>query len=593
MTASEEEREDLLRSWGVASEHVQQIRTQLGIYTDSDRSRAANWLRAILAVLGRPELGQVESLDHAQVSVQLEQAGLSPQDADAVAHGITNGRPADPEGPVLRTLARHGVNLQELSETLATQHEPRLAIRVAHNRLKQWLDRHGSRLVAVLNEEGLEEDAAKAEVARMRAPADLDFALDPPPEECLSPVLTALTQQGLDVDTPALVSDAATTLASLCGWDPTELDERVLALYDDEARATRLRDLARGWAGELRLLSLLARASGASASVVRSEAVQVDEALGRPEAPSQLVPTLEELVPGPHLVGLRRNLEGLLADELPGTPAERDQIHRLAEAHGVPVSAAPAILKILTRDRSRRVSTYTHQVRALVEHDVQPRQPAGLTPTPPRKPRPGHKHVVPGKVSVDIERRKKRAGDEAESWAVTAMTRTLMELDPPARDRAIGEIIDMLEQYGFTGPATERVREHGEAAREPGLDDEELIDRLTEFLWVAAFSDGFGFDVLGWFTDLEGPAGGYPMALEVKSASGSFYFSSGEWAVAERMRATDEARAAYAVLAVHPRRAGSDAPDGMDLLIDPVHLCESEQIRREDDTYRMRYRLAR
>ena len=62
---------------------------------------------------------------------------------------------------------------------------------------------------------------------------------------------------------------------------------------------------------------------------------------------------------------------------------------------------------------------------------------------------------------------------------------------------------------------------------------------------------------------------------------------------AERMRATDEARAAYAVLAVHPRRAESDAPDGMDLLIDPVHLCESEQIRREDDTYRMRYRLAR
>ena len=366
-----------------------------------------------------------------------------------------------------------------------------------------------------------------------------------------------------------------------------------MALYDDEARAARLRDLARGWASELRLLSLLVRVSGASASVVRSEAIQVDEALGRPATPSQLVPALEVLVPGAHLNGLRRNLEGLLADELPGTPAERDQIHQLAEAHGVPVSAAAAILKILTRDRSRRVSTYTHQVRALVEHDVQPRQPAGLTPPPPRKPRPGHKHVVPGKVSVDIERRKKRAGDEAESWAVTAMTRTLMELEPPARDRAIGEIIDMLEQYGFTGPATERVREHGEAAREPGLDDEELIDRLTEFLWVAAFSDGFGFDVLGWFTDLEGHAGGYPMALEVKSASGLFYFSSGEWAVAERMRATDEARAAYAVLAVHPRRSGSDAPDGMDLLIDPVHLCEGGQIRREDDTYQIRYRPAR
>ena len=237
MTASQEEREDLLRLWGVASEHVQQVRTQLGIYTDSDRSRAANWLQAVLAVLGRPDLEQVESLDHAQVSAQLSQAGLPQQDADAVAHGITNDRPADPDGPVLRTLARHGVDLQELSETLARQHEPRLAIRVAQKRLKQWLDRHGSRLVAVLNEKGLEEDAAKAEVAGMRAPADLDFALDPPPEAYLSPVLTALTQQGLEVGAPDLVSDAAATLGSLCGWDPTELDERVLALYDDEARA--------------------------------------------------------------------------------------------------------------------------------------------------------------------------------------------------------------------------------------------------------------------------------------------------------------------------------------------------------------------
>ncbi|GAA4411464.1 hypothetical protein GCM10023168_32370 [Fodinibacter luteus] len=589
MTASEEEREDLLRSWGVASEHVQQIRTQLGIFTDSDRSRAANWLRAILAVLGRRELGQAESLDHAQVSAQLSQAGLSQQDADAVAHGITNERPGDPDGPVLRTLARLEVNLQELSDALAAQHEPRLAIRVAHDRLKQWLDRHDSRLVAVLNEKGLAEGAAKSEVSGMRTPADLDFALDPPPEEYLSPVLTALIQQGLEVDATALVCDAATTLASLCGWDPSELDERVLSLYDDEARAARLRDLARGWAGELRLLSLLVRASGASASVVRSEAVQIDETLGRPEAPSHLVPRLEELVPGTHLAGLRSNLEALLGDDLPGTPAERGQIHSLAGAYGVPVSTAPAILTILTRDRSRRVSTYTHQVRALVEHDVQPRQPARLTPPPPRKPRLGHKHVAPGKVSVDIERRKKRAGDEAESWAVTAMTRTFMELEPPARDRAIGEIIDMLERYGFTGPATERVRAHGEGAREPGHDEEELIDRLTEFLWVAAFSDGFGFDVLGWFADPEDPAGGHPMALEVKSASGSFFLSSGEWAVAERMRANDEARAAYAVLAVHPRRAGSDAPDGMDLLIDPVQLCESGQIRREDDTYRMRY----
>lgn len=172
---------------------------------------------------------------------------------------------------------------------------------------------------------------------------------------------------------------------------------------------------------------------------------------------------------------------------------------------------------------------------------------------------------------------------------MTAITRTLIALEATDRERAIVEIIAMLDRYGFTGPAIERVREHAEAAREPGLDDEDLIDRITEFLWVAAFSDGFGFDVLGWIPDSENHAGGYPMALEVKSSSGSFYFSSGEWAVAERMRATDDSRATYAVLAVHALRPGSDAPERMDLLIDPVYLCESEQIVREDDTYRMRY----
>lgn len=589
LTAGDEEREDLLRSWGVAAEHVQQIRTQLGIYTDSDRSRATNWLQAIIAVLGSSTGAHQESLDHAQISAQLVEAGLPQPDADTVAHGITSDRPRDPDGQVLHILVRHGVDLRELSEALAARHEPRLVILVARTRLKEWLDRHGARLVAVLNEKGLEEDAAKSEVAAITAPAELDFALDPTPKEYLAPVVTALGRQGLDTHAEDLDTDPVSTLATLCAWGTAQLDERVRELYDDEARASRLRDLARGWSGELRILSLLIRANGASATVVRSEAAQIDEILGRLGTPSQLEPLLDELVPGDHLDGLRRQLGGLLVDDLPGVPADRSRIHQLAEEYGVLVSGTANLLRILNRDRSRRVSAYTYQVRALVENDVEPRQLAGLTPPNPRKPAGHRKHVTPGKVSVDIERRKKQAGDQAESWAVTAVARNLIALEPMDRDRAIVDMIDMLERYGFTGPAIERVREHAEAVREPGLDDEELIDRITEFLWVAAFSDGFGFDVLGWIPDSETHAGGYPMALEVKSSSGSFFFSSGEWAVAERMRATDDARAAYAVLAVHPLRPGSDAPERMDLLIDPVYLCDSEQIVREDDTYRMRY----
>lgn len=194
----------------------------------------------------------------------------------------------------------------------------------------------------------------------------------------------------------------------------------------------------------------------------------------------------------------------------------------------------------------------------------------------------------PGKVSVDIERRKKKAGDEAKSWALTAMTKTLLDLEPSARDRAIQVIAAMLDSYGFEVTATQRVQKHAEAAREKGLDEEELIERLTELLNVAAYSDGFGFDLLGWIPDASAHGGGHPMALEVKSASGSFFFSSGEWACIERMRGTAQTRPAYALLTVR-RQSGSDAPVAMDLLVDPVYLWESGQKVREDDTYRMRY----
>jgi hypothetical protein len=64
-----------------------------------------------------------------------------------------------------------------------------------------------------------------------------------------------------------------------------------------------------------------------------------------------------------------------------------------------------------------------------------------------------------------------------------------------------------------------------------------------------------------------------------------------EWKCAERLRATDATDAAYAVLAVR-RGSGTDAPVAMDLLIDPVHLVETEQIARDVDTYRMRYKTA-
>jgi hypothetical protein len=94
--------------------------------------------------------------------------------------------------------------------------------------------------------------------------------------------------------------------------------------------------------------------------------------------------------------------------------------------------------------------------------------------------------------------------------------------------------------------------------------------------------------MLSWLPN-ETEAGGRPIALEVKGSSDrTFYLSSGEWDCAGRLRAIDSSPAAYAVLVVR-RKPGSDAPMAMDLLVDPVHLHETEQLKLDTDTYRASY----
>ena len=67
---------------------------------------------------------------------------------------------------------------------------------------------------------------------------------------------------------------------------------------------------------------------------------------------------------------------------------------------------------------------------------------------------------------------------------------------PPKRRVAIEEMVALLAR--FSGAPVEKAKAHAEPACEPQLDEEELIDELTEFLHVSRHSDGFGFDLLGW-----------------------------------------------------------------------------------------------
>lgn len=593
LTTDDADREDLLRSWGVLPEHIHQIRVQIGMYTTFDRSRTTNWLSAICAVLGHsPEDSSTTQVDHDGIRSLLVRAGLTAGEAETASFAVTSDRPGDRSGPLLHTLSRRGVNLETLDAALKERHEPGLTIGVAGDRLSDWCDRHGERVVAALTKAGVREQTAKGEVAALSAAANLYFVLEPTPDQYLSCAVQLLGKYGLVATGEGLQLDPLRTLSDLIGCDVAELDLLVRELYDDEARVARLSYLAAGWAGELRLMALVCRASGAAVAVVRDEARQIDGLLGRPASPRELRAVLPDLFAGEEFRRLREALEVELVDDLPGEFPDRTATIELLERGGVAAAAVDAVLGALRRDQSKRVAVYTHQLRLLIETRVAISIPAGFEPPPvPRRPAvtSEQRSVAVGTVSVDIERRKKKIGDEAESWAVTSATRVLVDLDDGARRNAIEAILRMLASFGFTsGLGMDRLRGHAAAASAPHLDQEDLIERIAAFLHVAAYSDSFGFDLIAWVPDHSEEAGGYPMALEVKSSTGSFYFSIGEWDCATRMRGTDEVRAGYAILAVR-RDGSSETPTAMDMLVDPVKLVEQGKLGREVDTYQMRY----
>jgi hypothetical protein len=572
LTASESDREDLLQSWGVTATHIQEIRSQLGIVSEIERSRMLAWRRAVLAVL---ELSE----DMPMIEALLD-AGLSASDAEEVDWG-----PATSETAVLAILASHGVDLRQFSQALVNQGEPPLRIHVARDRLRAWLDSCGAHLAAVLSAGSLPEDDAKDAVGSLSSPAECDFLLDPTPTQFLEPVVVLLRQEGFYVEAEALAESGTKALADLVGLSSADLDERARELFDAEARQDRLLWLTRAWARELRLLSLLATHAGSTASAIRSEGERLDQILKSHTSPAGLAGELETLLPGDRWLQLRAEFAPMLADDLPGKPPVRESLLEAASSYGMPMDRAPAIDGILAAPRNHRVTTLNNHIRALKRSGVSPVQPliAPQRSEPRRSEEQSRKPVNRVTVDANADRRKKQLGDEAENWALAALVTPLLELESAQRCDAIRAMLDFLDTE-FKGPAVEELRDHAHAALNAYSDDEELLDHLRGFMHAASVSDMFGFDMLAWLSP-GAQSATQSMAVEVKSASagrgGSFYLSRGEW------KRADELRAEYAVLVVG--RSSSGEPSKMDLLVDPVWLVESGQLGLDPDTYRADY----
>ena len=109
--------------------------------------------------------------------------------------------------------------------------------------------------------------------------------------------------------------------------------------------------------------------------------------------------------------------------------------------------------------------------------------------------------------------------------------------------------------------------------------------------WVPAGrrrSDAFGFDLVSWLPLTPG-ASPTAVCLEVKSSSGEgFHLANSEWLLARCLHDAGEGNR-YAVLVVR-RGKRRGLPSTVDLLVDPVGLFESGQLRGDVDGYKIAYR---
>ena len=588
---SDADREEALHELGITGDDVDAVRAAIGAVSHEEKVRQRRWFSAVVATLNGATALEAVDLDY--VVEALTGAGMPTDVAGRLAEhggGQSVRRDVSPEG-ALWLLAANDVDLREVDKRLrAADAHDGLTIDVAQRRLSKWI-RLNRRRAAALIAQIRPPDEAKTLPDSWKAPSELRLVLDPPAAEWLGPVIDSLRVSGFHPRPDALADDAAAELTRMAGLtNAADLEDLAARLYNREERERILRGSAAAWRRELLLLGILARTRhGDSRAAVRAQADSVEELLPIAAAsPAALRCALDELF-AMH-TSLASALSELVTDALSAMP-ERDSLLSLAREHGVATDHLDVVeraLQVPRRDLARKLRGQMTQLESV---SLRPELPVGLKGAQQAKPgaAAGRQNVPAINVQPSSDARKRRLGDEGERWALAAVLGEIVALEVPKRRAAIEAIVALLEQ-SFSGVSVKKALAHAEPACEPELDEEELIDELTELLHVSRHSDGFGFDLLGWLPPVPGSE---PIALclEVKSTrDGTFHLTRGEWERAAGFHEQGKGER-YAILVVH-RSSGSDPPKRLDLLPDPVHLVKTGQLTRKDDGYELSYQTA-
>ena len=288
------QREATLLERGITQADVDAIRTAIGIVSEGEKRAYRLWFGTILALIR----GEDEPVDVAEEAIPeaLDAAGLSPDEASRLIDrggGDQARRDVVPDGALVQ-LQDRGVDLRALDEMLKAAGDDGLQIRVARARLREWMARHGRAAATVLAER-LEREHAKAIADSWRAPASLDYALDPSPSEWLAPVVASLREAGFEPRVEALADDPAQELMRLAGVDrPEEFESRTEALYDEEQQRAILAAAGVSWRRQLKLVGILVRTAPADGrAAIRRREEEVDTLL--PQNPASPIELRESL----------------------------------------------------------------------------------------------------------------------------------------------------------------------------------------------------------------------------------------------------------------------------------------------------------
>jgi hypothetical protein len=482
-------------------------------------------------------------------------------------------------------LVDHGVDLSVLDARLREYGDAGLAVTVAARTFEQWRQTQWPRVAAVLAE-SIDAEQAKGIARDVRMPSDRRLDLAPAMVDLVQPFAAVLRDAGRHPDATELATrpDVELVRISACGT-LQELEHQVRLIFDDEERRRVLAGRVARWRSELRVVAVLCRMGpNETRATVRTLDLKVETMLQGRTTASQLVDLLDELLPNcPRVVAYT---VGQLTESITAAPPDRSALLAAARDDGVDVDRLALLTKALDGPRSDHARAVARRAEQLREQAVAPRRPPGLTaPAVLQRPPRARKDVPRIKIDGSADRRKKQLGDEGEQWALASVIATITQLSAAERSVALDAIVALLD--GYAGDVVQDVLSHADLARDDGIDDEALIDELSSLLHVSRHSDAFGFDMIGWLA----PTPEHPpiaMCLEVKSSStGAFNLSSGEWAGATRYHERDQGFH-YAVLVVR-RDADGGPPAHLDLLVDPVELVASGQLRQDVDGFRMAY----